>query len=418
MAFNFKFTPELLKTAEKAEKLCTEKFAETRENARINGEKVLRAFIENKVSSAHFNPTDGYGYNDAGREKTDAVFASVFGGGASASVSAIARHNFISGTHAISAALFGILRPGDLMLSLTGRPYDTLSGVIFADSGGSLKEFGIKYAEIPFGSNLHENAELIKACKVAYIQRSRGYMLRQSLSVSQIGAIVKTVKEINPGTLVVVDNCYGEFCETLEPTNFEIGADLAIGSLIKNPGGGIARTGGYIAGRGDLVDLCAQSLSAVGIGTEAGCTLGLTREILLGLFLAPEITANALMTSVFASALFELLGYETFPKYSEKRVDLPLAIKLGNREKLIAFCEGIQAASPIDSFAAPVPWAMPGYDNDVIMAAGAFTMGSSIELSADAPLREPYAVWLQGGLTYATGKIGVLNAAVSLLGEV
>jgi len=403
----FNFSPELLKTAEKAEELCAEKFAEIREISRLNGEKVLRAFVENKVSTAHFNPTDGYGYGDIGREKTDAVFAAVFG-----APSAIARHNFISGTHAISCALFGVLRPGDLMLSLTGSPYDTLKGVIHAGSGGSLREFGIEYAELPFGSDLHENADLIKACKVAYIQRSRGYTLRQSLSVSQINEMVKTVRGINQNALVVVDNCYGEFCETAEP-----GADLVIGSLIKNPGGGIARTGGYIAGRADLVDLCAQRLSAVGIGTEAGCTLGMTREILLGLFFAPEITANALQTSVFAAALFELMGYETFPRYSEKRVDLPLAIKLGSREKLIAFCRAVQAASPIDSYAAPEPWAMPGYENDVIMAAGAFTMGASIELSSDAPLREPYAVWLQGGLTYATGRIGVLNAAQALINE-
>ncbi|MCL2697747.1 MAG: methionine gamma-lyase family protein [Oscillospiraceae bacterium] len=401
----FNFNCELLKAADKAEQLCAGKFAELRETARINGEKVLRAFIKNKVSASHFNPTDGYGYGDIGREKTDEVFASVFG-----AESAVARHNFISGTHAISTALFGVLRPGDLMLSLTGAPYDTLKGVIHSDTGGSLKEFGIKYHELDFGSDLHENAELIKACKVAYIQRSRGYTLRQSLSADSIKKIVKSVKEINKNAIVIVDNCYGEFCETSEPC-----ADLIIGSLIKNPGGGIARTGGYIAGRKDLTDLCAQRLSAVGIGTEAGCTLGMTREILLGLFLAPEITANALMTTVFASALFELLGYETFPRYDEKRVDLPVAIKLGSREKLIAFCRAIQGASPVDSYAAPEPWAMPGYDNEVIMAAGAFTMGSSIELSADAPLREPWAVWLQGGLTYATGRIGVLNAAQSLL---
>jgi cystathionine beta-lyase family protein involved in aluminum resistance len=403
----FNFDTELLKTAEKAEELCAIKFNEIREIARINGEKVLSVFVENKVSTAHFNPTDGYGYNDIGREKTDAVFAAIFG-----TEAAIVRHNFISGTHAISTALFGVLRPDDLMLSLTGTPYDTLKGVIHADSGGSLKEFGIQYNELNFGSNLHENTELIKACKVAYIQRSRGYTLRQSLSVSDINKIAKLVKEINKNAVVIVDNCYGEFCEICEPN-----VDLLIGSLIKNPGGAIARTGGYIAGHKDLVYLCAQRLSAVGIGTEAGCTLSMTREILLGIFLAPEITANALLTSVFASALFELLGYETYPKYHEKRVDLPLAIKLGNREKLIAFCRAVQAASPIDSYAAPEPWAMPGYDNDVIMASGSFTMGSSIELSADAPLREPWAVWLQGGLTYATGRIGVLNAAQSLIKE-
>jgi cystathionine beta-lyase family protein involved in aluminum resistance len=401
----FIFNHKLLKAAQKAEKICVNKFAEIREIALTNGEKVLRAFVENKVSTSHFNPTDGYGYGDSGREKADTVFAAIFN-----TESAIARHNFISGTHAISTALFGILRPGDLMLSLTGTPYDTLNGVIHAESGGSLKEFGIEYKQLEFCSNLNDNIDLIKACKVAYIQRSRGYTLRQSLSVSDINKLVKLTKIINNNVIVIVDNCYGEFCEIEEPS-----ANLIIGSLIKNPGGGIARTGGYIAGREDLVNLCAQRLSAVGIGTEAGCTLGMTREILLGVFLAPEITANALMTTTFASALFELLGYETYPKYSEKRADLPVAIKLGSREKLIAFCRAIQAASPVDSFAAPEPWAMPGYAHEVIMAAGAFTMGSSIELSADAPLREPWAVWLQGGLTYPTGRIGVLNAAQAVL---
>jgi cystathionine beta-lyase family protein involved in aluminum resistance len=397
----FIINDELKKTAQKAEEMCREQFSVLNEIAEYNGEKVLRAFIENKVSTSHFNPTDGYGYGDIGREKCDEVFASVFN-----TESAIARHNFISGTHAISTALFAVLRPGDLMLSLTGSPYDTLKGVIHADTGGSLKEFGIRYEEIPFGSNLYDNTELIKSCKAAYIQRSKGYTLRQSLSAEKITKMAETVKNINEKAIVIVDNCYGEFCEINEP-----GADLIIGSLIKNPGGGIARTGAYIAGRKDLTELCAQRLSAVGIGNEAGCTIGMTREILLGIFFAPEIVSNALKTGIFASALFSLLGFETFPEYNEKRVDLPTAIKLGSREKLIAFCRGIQAASPIDSYAMPEPWAMPGYDNDVIMAAGAFTMGSSIELSADAPLREPWAVWLQGGLTYPTGKIGVLNAA-------
>ncbi|MCL2020486.1 MAG: methionine gamma-lyase family protein [Oscillospiraceae bacterium] len=405
--FNLNLSPELLKIAEKAEKLCAESFMRVDETAFKNSEKVLRAFVDNKISSSHFNPTDGYGYNDMGREKADMVFASVFG-----CESAIVRHNFISGTHAISTALFGVLRPGDLMLSLTGSPYDTLKGVIYADKGGSLKEFGIKYKELPFGSELSEHYDLIKSCKVAYIQRSRGYTLRDSLSIEETKKLIKRIREINKNAVITVDNCYGEFCETEEPT--EAGADLIIGSLIKNPGGGIARTGGYIAGRKDYVELCADRLSAVGIGMEAGCTLGFTREILLGLFLAPEITANALKVGIFASALFELLGYEVFPRYDEKRVDLPTAIKLGSREKLIAFCKAVQAASPIDSFAVPEPWAMPGYDNDIIMAAGAFTMGSSIELSADAPLREPYAVWLQGGLTYPVGKIGVLNTAQSI----
>ncbi|MCL2109040.1 MAG: methionine gamma-lyase family protein [Oscillospiraceae bacterium] len=407
----FNFDEKLIKIAEKAEELTKEKFAEIREIARINGEKVLRAFVQNNVGTSHLGGTDGYGYNDVGREKTDEVFAAVFG-----SRTAIARHNFISGTHAISTALFAVLRPTDLLLSLTGSPYDTLKGVITADCGGSLKEFGIRYAELPFGSNLHDKLDLIKACKVAYIQRSRGYTLRQSLSVDEIRNLTKTVKTINKNAIVIVDNCYGEFCETAEPcSDYSDSADLIIGSLIKNPGGGIARTGGYIAGVRNLTNLCAERLSAVGIGAEAGCTLGMTREILLGLFLAPEITANALCTTVFAAALFELLGYEVFPRYTEKRVDLPLAIKLGSREKLIAFCRGIQAASPIDSFAAPEPWAMPGYDCDVIMASGSFTMGSSIEVSADAPLREPYAVWLQGGLTYPTGRLAVLNAAQSII---
>jgi cystathionine beta-lyase family protein involved in aluminum resistance len=394
------FTPDLLKKAAQAEKMCTESFKRFDEAARYNSEKVLQAFINNRVSEHHLRGSNGYGYGDEGRETLDKVFAEIVG-----AESALVRHNFINGTHAITTALFGVLRTGDTLVSVTGKPYDTLHGVINGDYGGSLKEFGVKYDE--------RSPEDARDCRAVFIQRSRGYSLRPALTVAEIGAIIKTVRKVNPKTIVIVDNCYGEFCETTEPLS--TGADLIIGSLIKNPGGGIAETGGYIAGRADLVELCACRLTAPGIGSEAGCTLGQSRGMYLGLFYAPEVTANALKTSAFALCLMRLLGYDCSPDFDEYRTDIIAAINLGSPEKVIAFCEGIQAGSPVDSFAAPQPWEMPGYRHKVIMAAGAFTSGASIELSADAPIREPYTVFLQGGLTFHTGRIGVLSAAQKLL---
>ena len=412
MSCCFNFDKELENTAKQAEENCAESFARIEHTARCNSEKVLKAFIDNKVGEMHLKGTTGYGYGDDGRDKLDAVFAQVLG-----AEDALVRHNFVNGTHAISTALFGILRPGDLMLSLTGRPYDTLNDVIFAEHGGSLTEFGVKYDQIdllPDGRvNFGKISELARSCKVAYIQRSRGYRLRPSITVSEISEMIDSVKQVNPEAVIIVDNCYGELVERVEPC--DVGADLIIGSLIKNLGGGIAETGGYIAGRKDLIELCAYRLTTVGTGKEVGCSLDMNRGMYMGLFRAPETVASAVKTATFASALFRLLGFEAYPKYGEYRTDIITAIKLGSPELLTAFCEGIQSGSPVDSFVTPEAWDMPGYDSQVIMAAGAFTMGASIELSADAPLREPYAVWLQGGLTYDTGRIGIMLAAQRMI---
>jgi len=404
----FNFSAELTEKAKQAEKMCAEQFAYFDETARYNGEKVLKAFIDNRVSERHLYGTTGYGYGDDGRDTLDRVFAGVFG-----AQKALVRHNFINGTHAISTALFGVLRPGDRLVSVTGTPYDTLKSVI-----GSFNEYGIGYSETPlldFDALKRECSR--NDCKAVLIQRSRGYSLREPVNIAQIGGIIKAVREVNKNAVIIVDNCYGEFVELKEPT--EAGADLTVGSLIKNPGGGIARTGGYICGRGDLVERCAYRLNVPGIGAKAGCSLDENRNMYSGLFRAPETVANALKTSAFAIALMKLLGYECSPDYDSvgfrERTDIVSVIKMRGADELRAFCGGIQAGSPIDSFARPEPWDMPGYDCKVIMAAGTFVSGASAELSADAPLREPWAVWLQGGLTYASGRIGVMTAAERLL---
>ena len=409
----FNIDKRLLEKANQAEELANKQFAKISEIAEYNGNKVLSAYINNRVGETHHTRTIGYGDHADGRDRLDAVYAEVFG-----AEDALVRHSFVNGTHALSTALFGVLRPGDTLLCLTGAPYDTLSEVIGGEHGGSLKEFGVKYAQVDLLSDGTPDVEGIKTacakgCKVAYIQRSRGYSLRDSLSVAKIGEIINAVRSVNTDAIVMVDNCYGEFVEKREPT--EVGADLIIGSLIKNPGGAIARTGGYIAGRKDLVELCSYRLTTVGTGKEVGCSLDENRGMYLGFFLAPQIVESAVKTSVFACAFFSLLGYETFPAYNSERTDIIAAIKLGTPDALCAFCKGIQNGSPVDSMATPEPWDMPGYDSKVIMAAGAFTMGASIELSADAPLREPYAVWLQGGITYPSGKTGILLAAQSML---
>lgn len=404
----FRFSDRIKTAADKAMKLIKPQLEELDRLAEYNGQRVLKAFIDNRVSEMHLKGTTGYGYNDDGRDKLDEVFAQVLG-----AEDALVRFNFVNGTHALTTALFGVLRTGDTVLSLTGEVYDTLQSVVKGENCGSLKDFGIKYDKVdllPDGTpDLFAIKERVKGVRMAYIQRSRGYSLRPSLSVDTIGELIKIVREVNPECIVMVDNCYGELVEEREPT--AVGADLTAGSLIKNLGGGIAETGGYIAGRHDLVEQCAYRLTCPGAGKEVGCTLGQNRGLFMGLFHAPEAVCAALKTSVFASAFFEELGYEAFPKYNEKRTDIITALKLGTPEKLIAFCEGIQSGSAVDSSAAPEPWDMPGYDSRVIMAAGAFTMGASIELSADAPLREPFAVWLQGGLTFPTGKAGIMLAA-------
>ena len=407
----FPILPEILAFAGRAEAKAQAAFSAIDTLEQYNGMKVLKAFLDHGVSTAHLSGSTGYGYGDIGRETLDAVFASAFG-----AEDALVRHSFVSGTHALTVGLFGLLRPGDTLLSLTGSPYDTLEEVIgIRDSGrndGSLSDWGVRYRQIGLKSgkiDLAEAADAAKSAAVSYIQRSRGYSLRPSLSVEEIAEAVRVVKASNPGILVMVDNCYGEFTERAEPT--EAGADLIAGSLIKNPGGGVARTGGYLAGRHDLIERCSYRLTTPGSGREVGCSLDELRAMYLGLFLAPTTVASALKTAVFAAALFEEMGFETYPTSAQARHDIIQAIALRTPEALIAFCGGIQSGSPIDSTAAPEPWDMPGYESQVIMAAGTFTLGASIELSADGPMREPYAVWLQGGLTYPTGKAGVLLAA-------
>ena len=406
----------LLQQAEECEQLIKPIFERIDGIAAYNEAKVLAAFGRHKISAAHLTGSNGYGYDDLGRDTLDKVFADVMG-----TEDALVRHTFVSGTHALTVALFGVLRTGDRMVAVTGAPYDTLEEVIGlrGEGNGSLRDFGVSYDQVdllPDGTPDYDGIKkAVKGAKLAHIQRSRGYATRPSLTVETIGKIVATIKEVSPETIVFVDNCYGEFVERQEPS--AVGADLLVGSLIKNAGGGIAETGGYIAGRHDLVELCGYRLTSPGIGREAGCSLNQNRPMYLGLFYAPSVTASAIKTSVFASALFEKLGYNVSPRYDEPRTDLILQLVLGSREKMCAFCTGIQHGSPIDSHVTPVPWAMPGYNDEVIMAAGAFTLGSSIELSADGPMREPYAVWMQGGLTWNTGKIGVLLAAAECLKE-
>ncbi len=413
----FDIDPRLLEISKQAEKDAAARFAELGEIEEYNGAKVLKAFIDNRVSETCMKGTTGYGYGDPGRDTLDAVYAQALGG-----EDAVVRHNFVNGTHALSTALFGVLRTGDTMLSLTGSPYDTMEEVIGirGEAGrGSLTDFGIKYEQVELLesglTDLKAIAENAAGKKVGYIQRSRGYSLRPSFTVDVIGEMIKAARTANPEIIIIVDNCYGEFVEKREP--LAVGADLIVGSLIKNSGGGIASTGGYICGRKDLVALCADRLACIGVGKEVGCTLGQSREMFMGFFFAPTVVSAALKTSVFACSLFERLGFETFPKSTEKRTDIIASICLGDEQRLTAFCRGIQKGSPVDSFVTPEAWDMPGYDSRVIMAAGAFTMGASIELSADAPIREPFAVWLQGGITYPTGKLGILSAAQELLNE-
>ena len=409
------FDSRLTELAEQAEKNCAEAFAAIGKTAEYCGAKVLKAFSDNRISESCFYGSTGYGYGDIGREAIDKVFAQVFG-----TEDALVRFNFVSGTHALSTALFGVLRTGDKIVSITGKPYDTLEeviGIAGEKGNGSLMDYGVEYGQVDLLPDGEPDYEAIlagvKGAKVAYIQRSRGYSLRRAFTIDDIEKMVQAVKKGNPDAIIMVDNCYGEFVEEREPS--EVGADVIIGSLIKNAGGGIARTGGYIAGRADLVELCSYRLTCVGMGKEVGCTLDMNREILLGLFMAPDVVAAALKTSAFASELFTLLGYKCSPRKDEKHGDIITAIELGNEEKLCAFCRGIQKGAPVDAFVTPEPWDMPGYTSKVIMAAGAFTMGASIELSADAPIREPYAVWMQGGITYTSGKLGVMLAAAEMM---
>lgn len=406
----FKISDRIENTAEKAMLLCKEQFDYIEDVTEYNQLKVQKAFIDNGISESHFISSTGYGYGDRGRETLDKVWAEVFG-----AEDALVRHNFTCGTHTLATALFGVLRPGDKMLCVTGTPYDTIHGVIgiSGEGMGSLKDFGVEYNEVPLKDEKVDFDAIEKAVDdtttMVYIQRSRGYELRASLSVDEIGRVCSIVKKKNPNVIVMVDNCYGEFVEKKEPV--QVGADLIAGSLIKNAGGGIATTGGYIAGRHDLVEKCAYRLTTPGLGKEVGATLGMNRELYMGLFFAPHTVGEALKSAVFISALFESFGYKVTPKYNEIRHDIVQCLGLENAESLVAFCQGIQSGSPIDSFVLPEPWDMPGYDSKVVMAAGAFTLGSSIELSADAPIREPYYAWIQGGLNFHSAKICAKLAA-------
>lgn len=413
----FNINKKILDAADKAMLMCANQFRLIEETTEYNQQKVLKAFIDTGVSESHFVGSTGYGYGDRGRDALDEVFAQMFD-----AEDALVRHNFVSGTHALTVALFGVLRPGDTMICVTGDPYDTLAGVIgiSGESSGSLKDFNINYKQVELLNSgainydlVAQNLDLDKSIKLVYVQRSRGYSLRPSLFVEDIEKLVDLVKSKNPECIVMVDNCYGEFVQKQEPTS--VGADLIVGSLIKNPGGGIAPTGGYIAGRRDLIEKCAYRLTTPGTGKEIGATLGNNRELFMGVFNAPHVTGEALKTTVFAAALFTELGFEVLPKFNEPRADIIQVLKLRDPEFLIKFCQGIQKGSPVDSFVKPEPWDMPGYDSQVIMAAGAFTLGASIELSADAPLREPYAAWLQGGLNFHSAKIGIMLAANNIL---
>lgn len=406
----FRISDKIENAADKAMLLCKEQFDYIEEVTEYNQLKVQKAFINNGISESHFVNSTGYGYGDRGRETLDKVWADVFG-----AEDALVRHNFTCGTHTLATALFGVLRPGNKMLCVTGTPYDTIHGVIgiSGEEMGSLKDFGVEYSEVPLKNERLDFDAIEKAVDdsttMVYIQRSRGYELRPSLSVDEIGKVCDIVKKKNPNVIVMVDNCYGEFVEKTEPT--QVGADLIAGSLIKNAGGGIATTGGYIAGRHDLVEKCAYRLTTPGLGKEVGATLGMNRELYMGLFFAPHTVGEALKNAVFISALFESFGYSVTPKYNEIRHDIVQCLGLENAESLVAFCQGIQSGSPIDSFVLPEPWDMPGYDSKVVMAAGAFTLGSSIELSADAPIREPFYAWIQGGLNFHSAKICAKLAA-------
>ncbi len=415
------FSKKIQDLAFEAESALTAQYKHIDEVAFLNTQKVMDAFRTHRVSDTCFQSTSGYGYDDRGREVLEEVWADVMGAEA-----AVVRHTIISGTHALSIGLFGILRPGDVMYSVAGKPYDTVEeviGISGTPGNGSLRDFGVDYEQTdlnPDGSfNFAEIGDKLRAlgnrAKMVFVQRSKGYLNRKTLSVDEIGELVKFVKNISPETFVVVDNCYGEFVETKEPC--AVGADLVIGSLIKNPGGGMAETGGYLAGTRRAVELASYRMTSVGIGAEAGATLGQNKSMFKGLFFAPHTTAQALKTAHLAAYMFEKLGYVVEPRWNEERHDIIQSVIMGSAEGLCAFCRGIQAGSPVDAFVTPEPWAMPGYGDQVIMAAGTFVQGSSIELSADGPLRAPYTAFFQGGLTYESGRIGIMSAVQSVLGE-
>ena len=404
------FSKELLTLKERVLDELAPSFRRIEQISEENTLKVLTAMRECKVSDIHFNTSSGYAYDDIGRSKLEELYARVF-----AAESALVRTQFVSGTHALATVLFGILRPGDKIISLTGTPYDTMQTVIgyTASSSGSLKEYGILYDELPLNEgrvDVKRIADVLdERTKMVLIQRSRGYSRRPTLLIEDIREICNQVHRLRPDCICFVDNCYGEFVESLEPT--QAGADIMAGSLIKNPGGGLAPTGGYIVGREDLVELASYRLTAPGMGAELGASLVNNRLFFQGLFLAPHVVSQALKGALFAAGIFENLGYTTYPRISDERGDIIQAIELGTAEKLVAFCSGVQKYSPVDSFVKPEPWDMPGYTDQIIMAAGTFVQGASIEFSADGPLRSPYNVYLQGGLTFEQVMFGILGAA-------
>ncbi len=402
-------SPAVIRIGEETERRLEERFREIDRRAEYNQMKVLKAMQECRVNAGHFAPSSGYGYNDDGRDTLEQVYARTFH-----CEDALVRAQLTCGTHALHVALSAILRPGDELLSPVGKPYDTLEEVIgIRESAGSLKEFGISYRQVdllPDGAFDYDRIrEAIRPnTRMVTIQRSKGYDSRPTLSVSRIGELIRFIKDIRPDIVCMVDNCYGEFVETTEPT--DVGADMIVGSLIKNPGGGLAPIGGYIAGKKELIERCAYRLTSPGLGKEVGASLGINQTFYQGFFMAPVVVAGALKSAIFAACIFEGLGFPVLPDGTVSRHDIIQAVELQTPERLIAFCEGIQAAAPVDSYVRPEPWAMPGYDSDVIMAAGAFVQGSSIELSADGPLRSPYTVFFQGGLTWYHGKFGILKA--------
>lgn len=411
---NLGISEEVVDLVNKCEIDCFEEFAKIDEACSFNSLKVLASFHRNKVSEAHFVGTTGYGYNDLGRDVIEDIFKDVLG-----CEDALVRGQFISGSHALTVCFFGLLRPGDLLLSISGKPYDTLDEVIgIRDNPSSLKSFGVKYEQIDLVDDdfdYEKIEEFVKnnKVKVVEIQRSKGYSTRKSLSLEKLGKVIKLIKNIDKDVIIMVDNCYCEFVSEAEPVS--VGADIIVGSLIKNLGGGIAPNGAYIAGRRDLVSLCADRLTVPGCGKEVGPSLDINKQILQGLFMAPSVVSSALKTAILTSRVMEELGYDVEPKYNDERVDIVQNIIFRDPDKLIEFTRGIQEASAIDSMAIVEPSGMPGYDSQVIMASGSFTQGSSIELSCDGPLREPYIAYMQGGLTYQYGKLGLMKAVTRVL---
>ena len=409
LAEEFNISENVLDLVNQAEEDVKDKFSKLDDITALNQYKVLKAFQKNRVSDMHFAWNTGYGYDDAGREVTEKIFADIFH-----TEAALVRTQIVNGTHALALTLSGILRPGDKIIYVSGRPYDTLEEVIGVrgENMGSLKEYGVKYDQVELKNDTLDyegiKAAITPDTKMVSIQRATGYAWRKAITIEEIEKCVKVVKEVKPDVIVMVDNCYGEFLDIKEPT--DVGVDIMAGSLIKNPGGGLALSGGYVAGRQDLIDLISYRLTCPGIGGECGLTFGQTRTILQGIFLAPKVVNGAIKGAILCGKVYEKLGYDICPKVEDIRSDIIQAVKLGSPEMVVEFCKGIQAAAPVDSHVSPEPWAMPGYEDPVVMAAGAFIQGSSIELSADAPVRPPYIVYFQGGLTYEHSKFGVIKS--------